>query len=132
MTIYYTKNVANIELALVNIGYNANVIKYTSPVTVSHNDEIRAMAVNSEKRCSLATYMKVQFPAPAEPTIYQNFGVVGSICYRISAESGATIYYTKTFDEYGIVPNPNDLGDISSGHTKKYTANENIYINTNY
>lgn len=132
MTIYYTRNNSTVHLVLANIGYDGNIKPYTSPVTVSHNDEIRAIAVNSERRCSLPTYMKIQFPVPAEPTIYQDFTYAGSIYFRISAESGATIYYTKTLDEYGIVPNPNDLGDISTGHTKKYTTNENIYMNTNY
>ena len=132
MTIYYSKNNQTYEPAIGHIGYQNSVIRYTSPVTVANGDEIRAIAVNSERRCSLPTYMKIQFPAPAEPTIYQDFTYAGSIYFRISAESGATIYYTKTLDEYGIVPNPNDLGDISTGHTKKYTTNENIYMNTNY
>lgn len=61
MTIYYSKNTQANEPAIGNIGYQSSVIKYTSPVTVANGDEIRAIAVNSERKCSLPTYMKITF-----------------------------------------------------------------------
>ena len=61
MTIYYSKNTQANEPAIGNIGYQSSVIKYTNPVTVSNGDEIRAIAVNSERKCSLPSYMKIAF-----------------------------------------------------------------------
>lgn len=136
--IYYTisySSTPDIEPTLIEIMKgNTKIKKYTGPFKSNAQLQfiIRAIAVKYKQKCSVESCEYFEIPPPAEPTIYQYFGIPGSIYYRISAESEATIYYTKTLDEYGIVPNPNDLGDISTGHTKKYTTNENIYINTNY